>query len=154
VDDGVEEPRMPRPVRRTTLIGVCVFVAVLVVGMEVRGNDGTARPPEPAIAAGSPETRLAALEPASDPRARTCAVTRLSAFIDTLGAECPANSRRELAALTFRGVQQLHARGIEADPTDIFNGVMTQEDIGRTARCGVYFERAVGSISRVTTARS
>src|SRR5262245_28832829 len=122
-----EHPQ-PKPVRRATLIGVCLFVLVLVVGMEVRGNAGTARPPEPTISPRSPEARLAGLEPAPTAAAGARAVKRLSAFLDTLEAECPANSRRELAALAFRGVQELGARGISARPTDVFNGVMAQDD--------------------------
>lgn len=141
------ETREPRPIRRATLVGICVFVVLLVVGMEVRGNDGTARPPEPAIAARSPEARLATLEPAPYPLARVRAVKRLSTFLDILGAECPANSRRELAALAFRGVQQLRARGVDAYPTDVFNGVMAQDDIGGTARCGPYFRRSVAKLT-------
>jgi len=135
-----------KPVRRATLIGACVFILLLVVGMEVRGDNGRARPAEQPISAQSPEARLAALEPASSPRARVRAVRRLSSFLDVLEAECPGNSRRELAALAFRGVQELRARGITATPTDVLNGVMGLEDAGRTARCGPYFERSVASL--------
>jgi hypothetical protein len=142
------EPRRVKPIRRATLIGVCLVVLVLVVGMEVRGNDGTARPPEPTISAGSPEARLAGLEPAPTPAAGVRAVKRLSTFLDTLEAECPANSRRELAALAYRGVEQLRAHGFTAvRPTDVFNGVMAQEDIGSTARCGRYFQRSVAKLA-------
>jgi hypothetical protein len=147
VQEIAEETRGPRPARWATLVGVCVAVVALVVAMEVRhDNDGT-RPPEPPSSAQRPEARLATLEPAPTRLAGARAVKRLSTFLDILQAECPANSRRELAALSFRGVEDLRARGITARPTDVFNGVMAQQDIGRTARCGPYFERSVARLA-------
>jgi hypothetical protein len=147
VDETTGGRREPRTVRRGTLIGVSVVVALLVVGMEVRGNDGPPRRPEPPIPARSPEARLAALEPAPSVVAAERAVRRLSTFLDILEAECPANTRRELAALAYRGVEELRARGIDASPTDVFNGVMALDDAGRSARCGPSFRRSVARVA-------
>ena len=142
----VEQSQKLKPVDRVSVIGACLFVLVLIVGMEVQKHREQARAPNPRnypISPQLPEARLAAIQLGRLPLSSDSTVKRLAWLLDLLGADCPDNTRRDLADLAVNSLRELRNNGISATPTQVLGGVAGLEDIGRLSSCKPYFERYV-----------
>lgn len=144
----VVQPQRVKPVGRTSVIGACLFVVVLVVGMEVQKHREEARAPNPPslpVSSRTPEARLAAIQLGRVPLSEDSAVKRLASLLDLLQADCPDDPRRGLADLTVDSLRTLRSSGIATTPTEVLGGVAGLDDIGRLSRCRPYFQRYVAS---------
>ena len=131
---------------RTTVVATCIFVLALVVAMEVqRHREGPQNADAVAVLPQSPEAQLAASEPRDSAPLREAAVRRLTSFLDVLAADCPADTRRDLAGLALAARKELGENGIAATPSQVLGGVVGVEDIGRLPHCASYFERYVAT---------
>jgi hypothetical protein len=142
----VQSRQKAKPVGRVHLVGVCLVVILLVAGFEVQKHrEGTpaADATTASISVKSPEARLAALQPVQRPDRLSSTVKRLASMLDILEADCPANTRRDLADLTVRSRRELERSGISATPTQILGGVLGSTDIGSLSDCSRFFARYV-----------
>ena len=120
---------------------------LLVVGFEVQKHR-EGRPAldaaSAAIAPRSPEADLAAIQLGRRPRRFNSTLKRIAALLDILEADCPANTRRDLADLTVDTLRDLrHARISGATPTQILGGVLGSETMGAASECSGFFKRYV-----------
>jgi len=143
-----EQSQKLKPVDRLSVIGACLFVLVLIVGMEVQQHREEARASNPRndpVSSHIPEARLAAIQLGRVPLRSDSALKRLAWLLDLLGADCADDTRRDLADLAVNSVRELRNSGISATPTQVLGGVAGLDDIGRLSRCKPYFERYVAT---------
>ena len=95
-----------------------------------------------------PEGRLAAIQLGHRPDHVNSTVKRFAALLDILAADCPADSRSDLAALTVRSLRELERVGISGTPTQVLGGVIGSSDIGALSSCSGFFERYVATRRR------
>jgi hypothetical protein len=142
----VQSRQKAKPVGRVHLVVVCLVVILLVAGFEVqkhREGSTAADAETAAISVKSPEGRLAAIQPVQRPDRLDSTVKRLASMLDILEADCPANTRRDLADLTVKSLHELERSGISASPTQILGGVLGSSDIGALSDCSRFFARYV-----------
>ncbi len=142
----IESVQNAKPVCRAHLVGACVLVILLIVGFEVQKHR-EGRPAldaeSAAISLESPEAHLAAIQLGRRPDHVNSTVKRFASMLDILEADCPANTRRNLAEFTVESRRDLHVSGIAATPTQILGGVLGSSDIGAFADCSRFFARYV-----------
>jgi hypothetical protein len=135
-----------KPVGRVSAVGVCLFVVLLVAGYEIQQHREEPPTPDPRsfpVSPQSPEARLAAIQLGYLPRWKDSTTRRFVFLLDVLGADCPADTRRDLADLTVRSIRELHDSGIPASPTQVLGGVEGAEQIGALPDCSAFFESYV-----------
>lgn len=142
----VESGENAKPVGLAHLVGACVVAILLLVGFEVQKHrEGHPAPDaeSAAISMESPEAHLAAIQLGRRPDHVNSTVKRFASMLDILEADCPANTRRNLADFTVTSLRDLHDSGISATPTQILGGVLGSSDIGALADCSRFFARYV-----------
>jgi hypothetical protein len=135
-----------KPVGRRSIVAVCLFAVLLVVGSEVQRHREEPPTPDPRsfpISSRSPEARLASIQLGYRIRWKDSTTRRFEFLLDLLAADCPADSERQLADLTIRSIRELHADGTPASPTEVLGGVVGLDDIGALPDCRPFFERYV-----------
>lgn len=140
----VESGRKAKPIGRAQVIGVALIAVGLFAGYHVvKHRQGTPPPRRNAdvvvFSPTSPETRLATLQLGPRPDHANSTVKRFSALLDILGADCPSDTRRDLADLTIRSVTALRRGGIPATPTEVLGGVLGSPGIGGSDVCARFF---------------
>ena len=131
---------------RARLIGACVIVLVLVVGLEVqkhREHSPARDARNPAISPHSPEFQLAAIQLGHRPGQANPTLRRFGSILDILAADCPANTRRGLGDLTTKSLRELRAGGIAATPNQVLGAVLGATAMGSRSECSGFFERYV-----------
>ena len=142
----VAQPQKLKPVGRTSVVGACLFVLVLIAGMEIQQHREEARNPQLApVSSQIPEARLAAIQLDRAVTRNNSTVKRLAWLLDLLGADCPDDTRRDLADLTVSSLRELRSSGIAATPTQVLGGVAGLDDIGRLPHCKPYFQRYIAT---------
>ena len=134
-----------KPTGRAGLVAACLFAVLITVGAQVQRHREGQRPVPPSlpISPHSPEARLAAIQLGHRPLPSNPTVERLAGLLDLLEADCPGNTRRDLAAFTVNSLRKLQNRGISATPRDVLGGVAGADDIGWLSDCSAYFESYV-----------
>ena len=128
------------------VVAACVVALLITIGYQVQKHREAQPAPDPRsfpISPQSPEAHLAAAQLGYRPLWRDPTVKRLAWLLDLLAADCPANTRRDLAAFTVRSLRQLRASGMSATPTEVLGGVAGLDDIGWRSGCSSYFGRYV-----------
>ena len=134
------------PADRARLIVACVLAILLFVGIEVQSHrEGRSTPAAGTapISRHSPEASLAALQPVDRLKNTNSTVKRFASVLDILEADCPADTRRNLADLTVKSLRELRDRGIAATPNEILGGVLGTTDMGALSDCSPFFDRYV-----------
>jgi len=140
-----------RATRRDRIVFVAagVFMLLLVVGLVVR-SPSHGRPPRVVSTTGL-EADLATMQLHHRPNADNPLLRQFANDLDILEADCPSNTRRELAAFTTQSVHELHRDGVEVTPNAVLGGVVGQPDLGSTERCERFFARWVAQQRSATS---
>lgn len=143
----VERGQKAKPGEWASLVGACAVAILLIVGFEVQKHREGRQGPGAAsaeIARRSPEADLAAIQLGHRPRRSNSTLKRLASLLDILEADCPANTRRDLADLTVNSLRDLEHSGISAaSPTQILGGVLGSEYMGAASDCSRFFKHYV-----------
>jgi len=126
---------------RITLVAAAAFTILLVAGLMLRN-------PEPGksrrfVSTTGLEANLAAMQLHHRPGKHNPLLKQFSYDLDILEADCPADTRPQLAALTAQTVETLHRDGVEVTPNAVLGGVVGAPDLGSTRRCESFFARFV-----------
>ena len=131
---------------RARVVAACFLAVLITVGYQVQQHREERPAPDPRsfpVSPHSPEARLAAIELGRRPLWRNSTVKRFAWLLDLLEADCPGNTRRDLAAFTVDSLRELRDSGVPATPTQVLGGVAGLDDIGWLSGCSAYFERYV-----------
>jgi len=126
---------------RVVFVAAGAFTLLLVVGLVFRGP--TPGRPRRIVSATGLEANLAEMQLHHRPNADNPLLRQFANDLDILEADCPSNTRRELAALTAQAVQELDRDGAQVTPNAVLGGVVGQPDLGSTERCERFFTRWV-----------
>jgi hypothetical protein len=122
---------------RVVFVGAAAFILLLVVGLVFRQPaHGKARQ---VVSTTGLEATLAAMQLHHRPEADNPLLRQFANDLDILEADCPSNTRRELAASTAEAVRVLGRDGVEVTPNAVLGGVVGQPDLGSTRRCDRFF---------------
>jgi len=128
---------------RVTFVAAAVFTLLLVAGLIFRGpTKGVSRR---YVSTHGLEADLAAMQLHHRPGRHNPLLKQFSYDLDILEADCPLNTRKQLAALTAEAVKSLARHGVTVTPNAVFGGVVGAPDLGSTERCEAFFARWVAS---------
>jgi hypothetical protein len=133
---------------RARLLAAAAVALALTGGYEVQKH----RDGGPAEAAGLPTAGVAAdltaVQLGHRPGPRNAMLRRIDSLLELLEADCPADSRRELGALTRETIATLRKDGISVAPNGVLGGVVGSQTIGSTAHCRGFFDAYVAKTRR------
>ena len=144
---GVWWRRAARP-ERARLLAAALVALVLTCGYEVQEHRGGGA----AAAAGLPTAGVAAdltaIQLGRRPGPRNAMLRRIDSLLELLEADCPADSRPELGALTRQAIRTLRRDGIAEAPNGVLGGVVGSVTIGSTPGCRGFFDAYVAKTRR------
>jgi hypothetical protein len=85
--------------------------------------------------AASPEEDLAAIQLGRRPSSDDSTLRQISSLLDTMQADCPKNTRRQLADFTANTILLLEDKGISANPAEVLSDVAQSTDLGAISDC-------------------
>lgn len=83
----------------------------------------------------TPEEDLAAIELGYRPSSDNSTLQQIAGILDNIEADCPANTRRQLADFTANTIQVLDDAGISATPTQVLVDVQQSSSLGAFRDC-------------------
>jgi hypothetical protein len=125
---------------RVTFVAAAAFTLLLVLGLVFRN---AAPRPRRVVSTMGLEADLAAMQLHHRPGPENPLLRQFANALDILEADCPSNTRRELAASTAAAVRILHREGVDVTPNAVLGGVLGQPELGSTERCAIFFSRWV-----------
>jgi hypothetical protein len=136
------------PADKVRLLAAAAVAVVLTGGYEVQKHRGGGS----AAAAGLPTTGVAAdltaVQLGHRPGAQNAMLRRIDSLLELLEADCPADSRAELGALTREAIRTLRRDGVAVAPNGVLGGVVGSPAIGSTAHCRGFFAAYVAKLRR------
>jgi len=123
---------------RTRLLAAGLVALALTGAYEVQKHREGAR-----AATGLPTAGVAAdltaIQLGHRPGPQNAMLRRIDSLLELLEADCPANSRQQLGALTRAAIGTLRRDGISVAPNGVLGGVVGSTTIGSTADCREFF---------------
>jgi hypothetical protein len=86
-----------------------------------------------------PAADLTAVQLGYRPGPQSTLLRRIDSLLELLEADCPGDTRRELAALTLDARRKLLRAGIDVSPNAVLGGVVGSTNIGATYTCARFF---------------
>ena len=126
---------------RLRLGAACAVVVVLTVGYVVQEHREPPRVTnrDRPLATTGPAADLTALQLGHRPGPTNAMLRRIDSLLELLEADCPANTRAELADLTRETIRTLARSGIGVRPNGVLGGVVGSSHMGATPGCRPFF---------------